>query len=106
MTTNQGQTMTDRKGTSADFTQTLDAWERSVFMEATHFTVALFRGRGRYDHQEYKDFNEALTAVEQPSNNGRPRLLYAVTREGRSVCLDRADRPAWLELWQTKQEGD
>ena len=96
---------------SKEFSQPREGWEIAVFREATMFTVVAFLGRPKagppaYDRQEFRpdQFHEALQAFKAPTKTGRPRLLYAVTAEGRQVCLDKADHDRWLAIWKGYQQ--
>lgn len=82
-----------------------ELWEEAVFKDHAYFSVALFRGCGDYQRWEFDHLEEAITcASETEGNGGRFRLLYVVNTAGRSVCLDRADWPKWLELWNEQQK--
>lgn len=96
-----------RAGSSRDFAQSQDEWELAVFRDATHFTVVAHLGRCNggppaFDRQEFPAdrLPAAIEAAKAPTKNGKPRLLYAVTAEGRQIVLDRADHEAWLALWK------
>lgn len=87
---------------SHDFTQDRESWERSVFLEATEFTSALVGGGvGGRSVNRYGTLAEALADASSPERRdkwGRRPLVYAVTPQGRSVCLDEKDWPMWRKL--------
>lgn len=90
-----------RQRDANDFTQDRDAWEISVFKEATYISVAWRVDRGQYDRQEFpvEKFDEAWTLAATPSPKGGNRLIYACNADGRQVCLERANQDVWFALW-------
>lgn len=96
---------------SKDFSQGRDEWEMAVFREASMFTVVHHLGRKvggppEFERWEFKpdEFPVAVQASTEPTSNGKPRLLYAVTAEGRQSCLDKADHEKWLNIWRGMQK--
>lgn len=85
-----------------DFTGNREDWERRVFLNAEHFRVHRFYGKGQHDHAKVKDFPEALRMCGREMRQGRRVLIYAVTAEGRFVALPQNQ---WLELYQTWMES-
>jgi hypothetical protein len=80
---------------------TQQEWETSVFRNANHFTVFRY-GPGRLPSERrnvtvYQTFTEAL---EDAADDLRA-LIYAVTIEGRAVCIPRKEWPHYLELWSS-----
>lgn len=93
--------------TSKDFSLDREAWEVAVFRDAIQFTVVYLKHRVRgkapeYDREEFPadQYPKAMLAAKQPTPSGRPRLLYAVTEEGRQIVLGSADQGRWLEIWR------
>jgi hypothetical protein len=87
--------------------KTVAEWEQSVFLDASHFSVALFIGHGRFDRQHFEadQFPAALAAARAPGS-GRPRMLYVISKAGRSVCLESAKDQLWTALWeQARADG-
>jgi hypothetical protein len=72
--------------------KTRTQWERVVFDNADEFVVYNAKTRQRV---EFKDFP---AAVEFARTTDRT-LLYAVTKSGRSTCIDRADWDQCLAVW-------
>jgi hypothetical protein len=81
--------------------KSLDEWEREIAAHAALFTVVRFLGRGKRERHEYRpdQFAEALAHARQKVV-GQPFAIYAVSAEGRSVCLERSKDDLWVELCQ------
>lgn len=82
----------------------IEVWEDGVFAGAVEFTVTQFLGRGNRNTARYTvaQFNEALAVARAPLAPGeRLRGLYVVSRDGRSVCLERNKDEHWKQLWKT-----
>jgi len=75
-----------------------DAWEVAVFDRATLFTAATMLGRSGRSRLEFPDPVAATEAAKD-----MPRTaVYAVDPNGRSIVLDRALWPMWLERWRAR----
>ena len=84
-----------------DFSLTCKEWELRVFDAATLFTAFTFRGRFKTRRQE---FDTLPPAIEAAQNDDRT-CAYAVAQSGRSIVLDRADWPRWLERYRRNKAG-
>lgn len=80
----------------------------AVFRDAVEFTVC-YHSRKKGCNPDYNvqrfgidKLPEAIKACEGFAPNGKEKLLYAVTREGRQLCLDKADHTKWFEIWQQR----
>jgi hypothetical protein len=88
---------------SLDFSQSAADWELAVFNERVGFTVSHHIGRTaggspRWAHEDFPpdQLREAIAACSKPTSNGKPRLLYCITAEGRQIVLDKANHGLWL----------
>lgn len=74
-------------------------WERDVFVSAEYFQSVDYVGLSKeFDKQRFNTFQEAYLAVGQSARS----LIYAMTKEGRSVCLPRERWHAYLAIAQGK----
>lgn len=85
-----------------NFSLKFNEWEPVVFDNAEHFRVVEFKGRGQRVSVRFEDLPSALRAAD-------PLLracVYAVTKSGRSIVLDRAQWPQWLERYNQLKGTD
>jgi hypothetical protein len=77
----------------------LEQFEEAVFLDANHFSVTRFVGRGTFERLEFArvEFHKALAFARQPVK-GRPRALYVISSSGRSVCLEASKDDRWRLL--------
>lgn len=75
-----------------------EPWEIAVFDRAVLFTAATMLGRFGRSRLE---FPTPIAATEAAKNMPKT-AVYAVDDNGRSIILDRALWPMWLERWAKK----
>lgn len=75
-----------------------EQWEDAVFLRAVEFTV--FRKVGRFK-RDRKHFSDYCAAVIEAWNDPTA-LVYAVTENGRQVCLVPKRWAHYLLLWKEK----
>ena len=79
-----------------DFSLSCEEWQLRVFDAATMFTAFTFRGRFKTRRQEFDQLPPAIEAARKDDRT----CAYAVAPSGRSIVLDRADWPFWLERYR------
>jgi hypothetical protein len=86
------------KNTSWDFSQNYQSWEMAVFAERVVLVVSHHLGGSHWHYKEFpaQQLQEATVAVQLPTCNGKPRILYACNKERRQIVLDRRDHALWL----------
>jgi len=77
---------------------TLAEWEEAVFRNASHFTVFRRIGRFNRDTKLFQTFPEAI----QNAQDDPTALVYAVTIEGRSLCVVRSQWNHYAQIWAGK----
>lgn len=78
--------------------------DRQIFNAATSFTVVMMLGAGKRDREDYPTLAQAIERAKVWKGPRQP-LVYAVTPQGRSCVLDRADWPRLLEEHSLKAKG-
>lgn len=83
--------------------KSVDDWDDSLFMTATHFNVVIVSGSGRHSRtiETHHSYPIAVSVARQYPKMGSERtLVYAVNEEGRYACLP-PDRWAHFQtLWE------
>ena len=73
-----------------------DDWERTVFDAAEQFAVSGYRGRGTRSREVFDDLQAAYDyATRYPRT-----CVYAFTKTGHHVVLDRGLWGKWMERWK------
>lgn len=75
-----------------NFALRYDEWEVVVFDNAIYYTVVAMRGRGSRERHQFQSLPDA---IKQADGDDRA-CVYAVTKSGRAVCLDRSKWANWL----------
>lgn len=89
----------NKKFVAHNFMLNHDEWEYAVFQNAVMFSVVAFRDNGRYRG----DFDNLPEAIAAAAPHDRI-LVYAITKDGRSVLLQRDSWDAYLKEWKEKHE--
>lgn len=65
------------------------AYEDAIFLNAEHFRLQRFKGRGGQDRARCASFTEAMILADDALRGGYRVLVYAVTDKGRFTALPR-----------------
>ena len=69
-------------------------WEEIVFKNASYFRVSWREGPGKIESHVYSNFPDAAIAA----FDNKRKLVYAVTGQGRWVCLPRSEWRKYLDI--------
>jgi hypothetical protein len=86
------------------FSQPLDRWEDAIVANAPAFVLARRRGVGAYERIELQTFPEMDAKLAQLEDADR-WLRYAISAEGRSVCMERGKWDHYRALWARWNSG-
>ena len=80
----------------------VEDFEELVFRKATLFRAVLFQPRGMSKQHEYPTFKQATDkAATLRDEHGRTGMVYAISPDGRSVCISRSE---WARYCRIEEE--
>lgn len=92
-------------GNGEKFDGTLEEFDDSVFLNATHFRLHRFHPNGKVDRARIDDFPTAMREAINQINQGFRVLVYAVSASGRHQAMVRERWEHFAKLYNAREDA-